>query len=189
MSKSEIYIIRHGATPDEKTAMGGWSEEGLGAEGRKQAEKAAGEVPKDVQGIITSDLERAVETAKIISEKTGIPIIAKDSALRSWNLGKYSGKNPEKVEPILEELANKEPSLNVPGGGESFNEYRNRFLEGVEKLKKRYKDKKIAIVTHSHGTRILRAWQAKDCPEDYSIDMASYNRKAMGNGGVKETNL
>lgn len=184
-----IVIIRHGATPDEHTAMGGWSNEGLGEKGISEAKKAAEELPEDVDGIITSDLRRAVITAKIVSRRTGVPILAEDPDLRSWKLGKFEGGNPKEVEPILEHFAQAEPNLKLPGGGESFNQYKARFLHGVEKLQKRYKGKKIAIVTHSHGTRILRAWEKKGQPKDMKIDKQNYKGRAMENGGVETTNV
>ncbi len=184
-----IVIIRHGATPDEHTAMGGWSEEGLGAKGIEEARKAAKELPNDVDGIITSDLRRAVLTAKIISRRTGVPILAEDPALRSWKLGKFEGGDPKEVEPILEHFAQAEPNLKLPGGGESFSEYKTRFLKGVERLQNRYEGKKIAIVTHSHGTRILRAWEAEGQPGDMKIDKQNYKGRAMENGGVETTKV
>ncbi|MDE2233295.1 MAG: histidine phosphatase family protein [Patescibacteria group bacterium] len=185
----DIVIIRHGATADEHTAMGGWSEEGLGAKGRVEAVKAARELPKDVEGIVTSDLRRAVQTAEIISKNTGVPIIARDKELRSWKLGKYEGADPEDVEPILEHYARELPDKPLPEGGESFREYKDRFLRGIENIQKKYKNRKIAIVTHSHGTRILRAWEAKGKPKDLSIDMENYKGRAMENGGVEETSV
>lgn len=184
-----LVIIRHGATPDEHTAMGGWSSEGLGAKGREEAMNAAKEIPKDVEGIVTSDLNRAVKTAQIISKETGIPIIEKDKDLRSWKLGKFEGENPKDVEPILEHFAQAEPDLKLPGGGESFNEYKRRFLEGVEKIRKKYRGHKIAILTHSHGTRIIRAWEKEGQPKDFKIDKQNYKGRAMENGGVETTKI
>jgi len=184
-----IVIIRHGATPDEHTAMGGWSSEGLGAKGKQEAKNAAREIPKDVEGIVTSDLNRAVKTAEIISKETGIPIVEKDPDLRSWKLGKFEGENPKDVEPILEHFAQYEPNLKIPGGGESFNQYKDRFLRGVEKIRRKYKGHKIAILTHSHGTRIIRAWEKEGQPKDFKIDKQNYKGRAMENGGVETTKV
>ncbi len=185
---SSFYLIRHGATHDEKSAMGGWTDDYLGDKGKEEAKKAAKEVPKDLDGIVTSDLERAVETAEIISKETGIPILEKTQSLRSWNMGKYAGKDPKKIEPILDHLAEDEPNR-ATEDGESFNHYKERFLKGVEAILKKYKGKKLGLVTHSHGTRILRAWEAKGCPTDLSIDMKSYNQRPMANGGVEKNTV
>lgn len=180
----KFVVIRHGATPDEKTAMGGWSEEGLGEDGKKEAKEAAKKVPK-LDGIVTSDLKRAVDTAEIISKETGIPILTKSHSLRSWNIGNWTGKNPKDIEPKLDEIANKEPDRKA-SNGESFNEYKSRFLRGLRDILERYKDKKIGILTHSHGTRLIRAWEKEGCPKDLKIDMKSFNAHGLENGGVKE---
>ncbi|MDE2015914.1 MAG: histidine phosphatase family protein [Patescibacteria group bacterium] len=185
----DIVIIRHGATPDEHTAMGGWSGEGLGAKGVEEAKRAAREVPPDVEGIVSSDLPRAVLTAEIISKATGIPIIAKDPALRSWKLGNLDGKSPDDVEPVLEHVAQSEPDMKLPGGGESFNQFKDRFLGGIKKLQEKYRGKKIAIVTHSHNTRVLRAWEKEGQPDNLEIDKHNYKGRAMENGGVEETKV
>ncbi len=177
-----LTIIRHGSAEHEKTEMGGWEELPLEDKGRKEAAEAAKEV-HDLDGLVTSDLERAVETANIISRITGVPILKKDALLRSWAMGKYTGKNPEKIEPILEDLANKHPELKAPQG-ESFDGYKTRFLRGVQYLMKKYKDKNIGIVTHSHGTRILKAWEAAGYPDNLKINMKVYNEAAIKNGGV-----
>jgi broad specificity phosphatase PhoE len=182
--KAEIVVIRHGATAHEKTKMGGWEDEGLGSEGKKEAERAAGKV-KDLDGIVTSDLERALETARIISKETGVPILKKDKALRSWNMGEYTGKDPKDVEPILDDLEKKHRDTPTPEG-ESFNEYKRRFLKGIMRLEREYAGKKIGIVTHSHGTRMLRAWDANGRPDDLSLNEKEYQAKPMPNGGVDE---
>jgi broad specificity phosphatase PhoE len=181
----KFIVIRHGATPDEKTAMGGWSEEGLGKEGIEQAHEAAKKVPKGLDGIVTSDLNRAVETAEIISKETHIPILAKSASLRSWNIGNWSGKDPKDIEPKLDKIANDEPDRSA-SNGESFNAYKKRFLTGLRDILERYKDKEIGILTHSHGTRMIRAWEKEGCPKDLKIDMKSFNAHGMENGGVEK---
>lgn len=182
--KAEITVIRHGATAHEKTKMGGWEDEGLGKEGREEAEEAARKV-KGLDGLVTSDLERALETAKIISKRSGVPILKTDKALRSWNMGEYTGKDPKEIEPILDDLEKKHRDTPTPGG-ESFNEYKRRFLKGIMRLEKEYAGKRIGIVTHSHGTRMLRAWDTKGRPSDLSLDEKEYQAKPMPNGGVDE---
>lgn len=179
---AELVVIRHGATHHEKTQMGGWEEQGLGSEGKAEARKAAQRIPDDLDLLITSDLARAEETAHIIAKKDDLRVV-KDPSLRSWNMGEYSGKDPKEIEPILENLASKHPNEKTPGG-ESFNHYKTRFLKGIEAILQKYKGKKVGIVTHSHGTRILRGWEAKGRPADLSIDMKEYKEKPMPNGGV-----
>jgi len=187
MSKDYLYVIRHGAAVDEKTKMGGWEDLPLVAEGKEEAEKAAGKLPDDIELIITSDLERALETAEIIAKAKHIPLV-KDPDLRSWNMGRYTGKDPKKIEPVLEKFAADYPEDRTPGG-ESFNEYKDRFLKGILKIKRKYAGHKIAILTHSHGTRILRAWEAAGQPGDFRLDMKEYHERPLEPGGVEKTDV
>lgn len=183
-----IYMVRHGAALNEKGAMGGWSEIPLAKQGKSQAEEAAEKLPDNLDGIITSDLERALETAEIISRIKKIPIIRKMPALRSWNIGPFTQHNPEKVEPILDKLANQEPNMSVPGG-ESFNHYKDRVIEAFEYIKSKYPDKKLAVVTHSHGFRVMRAWEREGMPKNMKIDMKEYNTRATETGGVEKLKI
>ena len=187
MKEDFMYVIRHGSAQDEKGAMGGWTETPLEAKGEKEAKEAAAKLPNDIEVIITSDLERALETAEIIGRIKGIPIV-KDPDLRSWNMGRYEGKSPKKIEPILEKFAADYPNDRTPGG-ESFNEYKDRFLEGIEKIKRKWKGHKIAILTHSHGTRILRAWEAAGQPRNFRLDMKEYGERPLEPGGVEKTSI
>jgi probable phosphoglycerate mutase len=186
--KADIVIIRHGSALHEKTKMGGWTDVPLEPEGVKNAEEAAKNVPKDLDGIVTSDLKRASQTAEIISKKTGIPVLGEDKSLRSWNMGDYAGKSSKEIEPILEKLATQEPDKPIDDG-ESFNQYKERFLKGVEAIREKYAGKKIGILTHSHGTRILDAWNAKGSPADHSLDMEVYKEKSIAPGGVEDEEL
>lgn len=187
MKEDFMYVIRHGSAVDEKGAIGGWTDTPLEAKGEKEAREAAKKLPDDIQLIVSSDLERAKETAKIISKEKGIPVVF-DPDLRSWNMGRYAGKNPQVIEPVLEHFARDFPNDKTPGG-ESFNEYKDRFLEGIEKIKKKYAGKKIAILTHSHGIRILRAWEKAGQPKNLKIDMKEYGTKPMEPGGVEKSSI
>lgn len=70
-----LYFIRHGLSEANKLGIfSGTSETPLSPEGRKQA-KLAGQKAKDlsIDYIVTSPLERAVETAIIIAKEIGYP--------------------------------------------------------------------------------------------------------------------
>ena len=89
---SELIVVRHGETQwNADGRIQGHRGEGLNAHGREQAravaERLAGE---DFDALISSDLERAMETARAISALTGHPI-RPDRRLREWNLGVLSG--------------------------------------------------------------------------------------------------
>lgn len=70
-----IYLIRHGK--DDGTVRGGWSDHGLLPVGVKQVRVLAEEIASagiNVDRIYSSDIQRAAETAEILSRCLGYPI-------------------------------------------------------------------------------------------------------------------
>ena len=112
---------------------------------RATAEKLAGE---KIDMIISSDLLRCEETARLIGEKLGIKPIF-DKRLREIHDGEWEGllrseimeKFPDRW-PVRSDLDNKR------GGGETWRDVSNRVREAFEDYQKKYKDKNILLVTH-----------------------------------------
>ncbi len=72
-----IYFVRHGK--EEEGFRGGWSQKGLNDEGRNQSKRLANYLYKhkkefNFTRIISSDLNRAKETALYISDKMNIAL-------------------------------------------------------------------------------------------------------------------
>ncbi|MFQ6739237.1 MAG: histidine phosphatase family protein, partial [Alphaproteobacteria bacterium] len=92
MTEKTIYIFRHGQTDynAEKRVMGQLDIQ-LNKIGINQANELADKMSnKSIQAIYSSPLSRALETAKIVSNKTGAKIIT-DNALMERNNGKLQG--------------------------------------------------------------------------------------------------
>ena len=85
-----IYLLRHGL--DDESKIGGWSDVGLTKEGIKQIKKAKNFITENIsfRDIVSSDIKRASETAKIINEDFNKKIIY-TSLLREQNKGDYNG--------------------------------------------------------------------------------------------------
>jgi len=179
-SHRKVTIIRHGATSLNNDDVSidrirGWQNVPLSKSGASEANRLGKELKKNPPDkLITSDLDRASETAEIISKHTGAPVVEKTRALRPWNVGDYTGQTTEKALPVLThhmEHSDKE----VPGG-ESFNDFKNRFLGGVHKILKKHSGN-VALVTHHRGERLLEAWKKKGFPADGDIDLKTFNQK------------
>ncbi|WP_313636969.1 histidine phosphatase family protein [Paenibacillus sp.] len=97
-----IYLIRHGK--DEEGFRGGWSQRGLIPEGVEQSQQL-GRYFKDQQKlfnihkIVSSDLRRALETAKEIAQELGLSIESSEK-WRETNNGVLAGMPNEEVEKI-----------------------------------------------------------------------------------------
>ena len=91
MVHTDLLVVRHGQS--EWNAIGRWqgqADPGLSELGRRQAAVAAGSIGA-VDGIISSDLRRAAETAAIISQQLGVGPVMVDERLRERNIGEWSG--------------------------------------------------------------------------------------------------
>lgn len=189
----DIQIIRHGATKlnnDDASVdrVRGWKDIPLSPDGKSEAERLGTKLkstPPDV--LVSSDLKRAHDTAKIISDKTGVPISAVTKDFRPWNAGDFAGKPSSEAVPILAEYATKTPDKEIPGG-ESFNTFRLRFLQGLANTLDRH-DGKIAIVTHHRGERLLHAWRKAGFPKNGDIDMGEFNKKGEHPGAITEMEI
>lgn len=70
-----VYLVRHGK--DDDTVRGGWSDHGLSPMGVKQVRALAEEIAAanmNVDCIYSSDIQRAAETAEILSRHLRCPI-------------------------------------------------------------------------------------------------------------------
>lgn len=93
MFAMKIIIVRHGK--DDDRYRGGWSSLDLIPEGVEQARRVAEHLKKNnefygVAKLISSDLLRAMTTARIISNALNIPVV-EDFRLRETNNGDLAG--------------------------------------------------------------------------------------------------
>lgn len=89
---SSLLESRHADTPrDERGITSGQDHSGLSEDGIADANKLAESVKdKGVMKVISSDLERGKETAKIVADKLGAKV-EHDPNLRAWDLGGFDG--------------------------------------------------------------------------------------------------
>lgn len=102
-----IYLMRHGQ--DDERYIGGWSEVNLTEKGKEEVILAGRWIKNNlrIKKIMTSDVRRAVETAKIISSILNIPY-EMDVNLREQNKGLLNGMEQslakEKYADLLENV-------------------------------------------------------------------------------------
>ncbi|MEJ8302718.1 histidine phosphatase family protein [Saccharibacillus sacchari] len=179
-----IYLVRHGA--DDESYRGGWSQRGLNTEGYRQSEKL-GEYLKArnssafrIGRIVSSDLQRALDTASEISRFLDVPV-ERDAQWREMNNGIIAGMPNEIVNERF-------PGLYFSGlrmderfpGGESPQEFYDRieasFTGLCEKQLAQKSDRNILIVTHGGVINIVyhllkgAAWsnQSKSFPSAHT---------------------
>lgn len=149
---TEITIVRHGETiwNTEKRIQGHLNSK-LTENGLLQAKLVAKALAKrtfDV--VISSDLQRAVDTAKIINTKLLLPL-EYNSNLRERSFGILEGKTIAEIEKQHPNeytfYKERNPEYVVPKG-ESTEQLFKRVTSEIENIAQKYHHKKVLIVSH-----------------------------------------
>lgn len=161
---TELWLIRHGETDwNRNRIFQGHQDVPLNENGQQQAfalVEALGDVT--FTAIYSSDLTRAIQTAKPLAKHLGLEI-QREKKLREIHVGLYEGipveevitENPEWVKRFREG----DPSFLIPGG-ESMGEFSDRVLNALESIAHRYQGQRVAVVTHGGaiGSALRRAY-------------------------------
>lgn len=158
MSVQQVYIVRHGET-DYNVAhrWQGQLQIPLNANGRAQAH-ALRDVLVDVTftGVYSSDLIRAYDTARIITEPHNVGITA-EPRFREMLLGVFQGKTRDELHeqyPTQVEKWNIDDSF-APDGGESRLTTRQRALAAWQAMLAADDAETLLMVTHGGVLRML----------------------------------
>lgn len=163
----KFYYVRHGQTEWnlKQKMQGGDTEKPLNGTGIKQAEETKNKLKdKDYDIVICSPMERAKQTAQIISNKD-VKII-EDERLKERRLGVLEGK------PITPECEKEiwDCNLNVNiENGERIGEFERRVLGFIEDIKEKYKNKSVLIVAHGGVAKIFKKYLYGN-PKDNNLD-------------------
>ena len=160
-SQPLLLLARHGETDaNDENRVRSWSDPDINEKGRQQilatAQKLQG-LP--ISEILTSDLSRTEQTGQILANQFFAPLDSSRN-LRDWNLGEFIGLKTKDVQDEVEGYIRK-PNKKVPGG-ESFNDFTNRWREGLQDLVSRTMANQAPVigVVHSKNIEVLRQWLA-----------------------------
>lgn len=164
-----LHLVRHGESEwnvarrvQGQSPLAG----SLTGAGRDQAVQTAHLLARDhpcADAIFTSDLARAAETAKIISGRLGLPIVAADAELREQRLGALEGRffaephgtGGRTVEDVVDGLW-RNPHRHPPGG-ESITELYLRVHAALGRYAAGHRDRELILVTHGGVVRVATA--------------------------------
>jgi probable phosphoglycerate mutase len=184
MDATRIIAIRHGETAwNVDTRIQGQLDVPLNETGRWQAQRLARALaarePIDV--VYTSDLLRAWETARAVSETTGAPVVT-DEGLRERGFGVFQGKTFAEIEASLPEEAlrwRKRDPFWAPEGGESLTAMRRRVVETLHTLASRHTGEQIVLVAHGGVMDLLyraATGQELQAPRTWQLGNTAINR-------------
>ena len=179
------YAVRHGEDENDDL-IGGWEDAPIDAKGLQDAKEAAEFLKnKGIKQIISSDMKRTLETAKVIAKELNITDFVTDFRLRTWNKGYLNGEEKtEENKEILHEYKDN-PTETIPDG-ESHEQFEDRhdeaftyyldqaFLEGVKLL-----------VLHNSGIKQLQRYcQVNETGNKKDLRSTNNSPDSVAPGGI-----
>lgn len=184
---THIFYLRHGRTElnaSHKTR--GASDIPLDSVGIKQAIEAGKSIAREggVDIIYSSPLTRIWQTAENAAKVLGInkKDIKELPGLNSLDYGDLEGKDSALTDKVVVDFIKHHPFEKIGSTGETFQNFKKRFLKTFLETISENKGKRILLVASSSGDRLLRSWLAAGAKTTYEIDVAEWSKKPIDNG-------
>lgn len=147
---TELYLVRHGETEwNAARRIQGRTDIPLNDTGREQARQAAELLARRRwQGVYTSPLGRAHETARIIAERLGLAGVTDIDALVERDYGEAEGMGFDEIEALYPE------GVRAPGQ-ETREEVAARVVPALLELAERHPGERLVIVSHGGAIRAV----------------------------------
>ncbi len=148
-----LILIRHAETEWNRVGRcQGFADVELCDSGKRQVEELANSLrDKSISAVYSSDLKRAIDTAKGIAEYHKLSV-EYDADLREMNQGELEGLTFVEIREKYSELLSawgRSPETTKLPGGESLGELQERALRAIEKIYKRHPEKTVVVVSHN----------------------------------------
>ncbi len=193
---SSWYLVRHGNTHwNLKNRIQGHTDVSLSETGRKKVRSLATELANlSFSAVYSSDLSRAVETAQILVNGSGV-YVQTDPDLREFSYGEWEGLSLEEVQAqdssgFAHRFNRRDVDFAAPGGESAV-----QLLRRVRQFYKRASakhgpDDDVLVTAHGGSIRAL-ALCLLDLPEEhywrFRVDCASLSViRRYSTGGVLE---
>ena len=166
---TQIYLARHGETEwNAIRRVQGWTDISLSANGIAQAEALGARLaPIPLAAVYSSDLSRALETARLVAARQGLDVTPLRE-LREKRFGDWEGLTQTELErdyPALWRRYHTERDLKaVVPGGETWLQVQTRMAAALQKILAAHSGSHDAVLVVGHGGSgrmvILEALQA-----------------------------
>ncbi|HVR62150.1 MAG TPA: histidine phosphatase family protein [Polyangia bacterium] len=156
---TRLFLVRHGATQlTAEDRFSGAVGVDLSEEGRQQVRLLAGRLAGEaISAVYCSPLGRTVETAQILAEPHGLPLIHRDG-LREIHHGHWEGLTRQEVEArYAAEYAawDSDPFTFAPAEGESGVAVLARALPVIREIVVAHAGQNVLVVSHKATLRLL----------------------------------
>ena len=155
----KLLVVRHGQTHfnTERRFQGAIDTE-LNAIGLQQARAVARQLQDyEIDVIVSSPLERALQTAEIVADTISLGIHVMEQ-FAERNVGVYEGLTPEEAHekyPEWWEQSSTRQLHMAPPGAENILELGCRVMDGLNQMRERYEGKTVLLVTHGYVGRMI----------------------------------
>ena len=192
MPATRLLLLRHAQTAAPDLFHGDESDVGLGAVGFDQARRVAGRIAAIApDAVYSSGMRRAVETAAILAEAAGRPLL-EWPGLRERKMGAMSGQSRAEGWPVYERTKAEWMAGRVDfthEGGESFAAIRDRATPAIHALLDREAGRTIVVVAHGVLNRVLIAANVRGyTPADFDripIDFVGVHDLSWDGGSLE----
>lgn len=188
-----IHLVRHGHHAlVGRTLCGRMAGVELDGVGCRQMARCAEGISPAPSSILTSPQERALQSARILAERFGLPIeIA--PAFAELEYGDWTGRSFEELEDDARWSSwNRARASQCPPGGESMRALQRRVVEHLEQLRSNGAGDTIAIVSHAEPIRAaLLHYSGIDLDQFLSIevDPASVSTLFVDKSAIRIANI
>lgn len=157
---SMMLLVRHGqSTWNAEGRWQGHANPPLSALGRAQAKAAAETVPA-VDVVVTSNLDRANETGRLIAEARGVPLTVEND-LHERDIGAWTGLTRSDIEAGWPGGID---NGHRPEGWESDAHVAARAMDALRRIAKVHAGKRVLVVTHGGLIRAIERELETDSP-------------------------
>lgn len=155
---TRVILVRHGETEWNATKRAqGHADVPLNAAGRAQALDAARELAVfPVDAVYSSDLRRALDTARAIARLHGLEVEA-EPGFREIDQGEWTGLTSEEIGSRWPELWGPARHHSARPGGESPAQVRRRALAALRRVVEAHPSGTVVVVSHGGTIRWLSA--------------------------------
>ncbi|KRH99199.1 histidine phosphatase family protein [Curvibacter sp. PAE-UM] len=151
---TELILIRHGETDwNRELRFQGQLDVPLNATGLEQAQRVAARLAQEsMQQLVSSDLQRALQTAQAVAGRCAQPLDpVLDAALREQHFGVVEGLRVPDIQQQHPQAWDQWVRFEADfafEGGESTRAFHARVLAALRALARRHPEQTLAVVTH-----------------------------------------
>ena len=179
----DLILVRHGETEVNKLGrIQGVGQAPLNELGLKQAAAAAMALAEETPfKLYVSPLKRAVQTAKAITDQTGIPVVV-EHGLIEMDVGEFDGLSGQQLRERFPEVMrswDEDAFKTVMPGGESLSTVRDRAWSTVKRLADLHDDETVVAVTHNFTIQMILCTALGMPPNNFRrlrVDLGSITR-------------